>query len=147
MASLQLKFGILTQLQCNTSNPTSSNIQTLRTVSNYIESENGQEFSVKCTVKCPPYKMDSSKLCFFVYVDGYLGWILICERAPFYRQGQTEWEDEAGGVKEGKGQGCQEYGFQFAKIETSTLPFRISLSQSCPGSYAFLFRNWGPVRM
>ena len=97
--------------------------QPLRTVSNYIESETGQEFSVKCTVKCPPYKMDSSKLCFFVYVDGHLGWILICERAPFDRQGQTEWRMRPVASRRERVKDARSMAFSLPRLRLVRCPF------------------------
>jgi hypothetical protein len=104
--------------------------QAARTVSSYIQAETGKAFSIRVGVKCPPYKMDSSKLCFHIFVDGKPAWISICDRPHFERRGNTEWEEDVDGIKEGKGQGCREYGFRFAKIETSTFPIPLSNSSA-----------------
>jgi hypothetical protein len=87
------------------------------TSANYIESSDGQSFTIKLTVE-PPYKIDCSKLAFYCYIDGEIRRITHCER-PRLNGNEGCWEFEVKGLQKDKGRRTKEQQFRFVKIETS----------------------------
>ncbi|KAE9368746.1 hypothetical protein N431DRAFT_547659 [Stipitochalara longipes BDJ] len=111
--------------------PIVAEYQNSRTVSVWIESETGAEFSIMLSVGNPivdatktKNKMSYIKLKFYSEVDGQHAWVSECPRRWFNdRPGQkrrTSWKDEVLGPKQGKGRGCKLRKFKFAKIETNS---------------------------
>lgn len=106
--------------------PAVRDYQAARTVSTYIESVTGQPFSIRMSVGMPAghVGMGHAKLSMDVEVDGIPVWTMICPRPWFKHQEKgAVWSDEVNGPKEGKGRGCVERRFAFAKIETGELFF------------------------
>jgi len=122
--------------------PIVAEYQNSRTVSVWVESETGAEFSIMLSVGHPivdatktKNKMSYINLKFYSAVDGNHAWVSECPRRWFNdRPGQekrTLWKDEVLGPKQGKGRGCRLRKFKFAKIETSmfaTIPSQMSPS-------------------
>ena len=132
--------------------PVVAEYQNSRTVSVWIESETGAEFSILLSVGSPivdatkkKNKMNYMNLKFYCVVDGQHAWISECPRRWFNdRPGQekrTSWKGEVLGPKQGKGRGCKLRRFKFAKIETSmfsslllqglfpNLPFQLNMAK------------------
>lgn len=97
--------------------------QEKRTVSKYIQSQTGQEFTIKFTVGPPHVKgknMDQTKLGFHVYVDGNFAGKVWCEKVFFKKnEAGTVWTEEMKGIKVGKGAKCAIRNFAFTAINPS----------------------------
>ncbi|KAE9368743.1 hypothetical protein N431DRAFT_347016 [Stipitochalara longipes BDJ] len=91
------------------------------TVSNYIQSETGKEFSIKLVVK-DPFNLSYPTLGFQIYVDGVKVREPLLRRTKF-EQGDGYWESMWSGIKLSTGddeQNCVEHPFKFSEIHTST---------------------------
>ncbi|KAL5314909.1 hypothetical protein ACEPPN_017559 [Leptodophora sp. 'Broadleaf-Isolate-01'] len=97
--------------------------QIKHTVSKYIESQSGQNFSIRMRVGRPlgHANMAHAKLTMDCEVDGILVWSLICARPWFKKHPDgAEWVDVLAGPKNGKGRACTVREFSFLKIQTSS---------------------------
>ena len=92
------------------------------TVSNYIQSETGKEFSIKLIVK-DPFDLSYPTLSFQIIVDGVKVREPLLRRAT-YEHGARFWESMWNGVKLATGdeeKECIEHPFKFSKITASKI--------------------------
>lgn len=95
--------------------------QTTHTTAKYIEAVDDEPFSINLSVG-PPYTtkcgnyLPCSKLAFEIYLDGHHLWTQHCPR-PAVKKNGGKWEATIKGHKKGKGRGCKEHKFKFAKLK------------------------------
>ena len=101
------------------------------TVSSYVESETGKEFSIKLIVQ-DPFDLFYPTLSFQIFVDG----VKVREpllRRTMYEKGTHYWESSWSGVKlvtGDKERSCIEHPFKFSKIDTSKTITFLSVPQA-----------------